>query len=85
MLGLLLLWASLNSAATYAACSTPERAMLRPGSSIGPTEVSIGLYVLDISKLDNIAQSFQVDFMLDVLWQDERLGGEHYTFVSPRK
>ena len=73
-LWLVLFWISLTVTCTYATCPAPERAMLRPNTSAGPTEVSVGLYVLDISKVDDIAQSFQVDFMTDVLWRDERLG-----------
>ena len=71
---LLLLYSFAGGAAAYARCEPPELSTLRPNINSGPTQVSVGLYVMDISKIDDIDQSFEVDFMVDVLWWDQRLG-----------
>jgi hypothetical protein len=71
---LLLVISTSASAIVYASCEVPNRATSRPDTDAGPTQVSVGLYILDISKVDDIEQSFQADFMIDVLWKDSRLG-----------
>lgn len=78
-----LLYFSLVSMGAYASCAVPPGATLRPGAGDDPTHVSVGLYVLDLSKIDEFDQSFQVDFMVDVFWHDERLGAVTHAHGSP--
>ena len=79
----LLLYFSLVSMGAHANCAAPDATTVRPGAGDGPTDVSIGLYVLDLSKIDEFDQSFQVDFMVDVFWHDQRLGEVAHAHVSP--
>ncbi len=48
-------------------------AAARPNPEAGPTRVSIGLYVIDISKIDAVEQSMTADFAVRLTWQDPRL------------
>ncbi len=45
----------------------------RPEPDAGPTKVFVGLYVLDISKINDVDQSMTADFALRVRWRDPRL------------
>ncbi|MFQ5993042.1 MAG: hypothetical protein ACE5NA_11450 [Nitrospiraceae bacterium] len=45
----------------------------RPDPKGTPTRVSVGIYVLDIEKVDDTTQSFSTDFQLQVMWKDPRL------------
>ena len=45
----------------------------RPDPAGRPTHVSVGIYVLDVEKIDDAAQSFTTDFLLHVIWMDPRL------------
>ena len=47
--------------------------LARPNAEFGPTEVMVGIYIKDIFKVDEIDQTFEVDFWLELRWQDERL------------
>jgi hypothetical protein len=38
--------------------------------SIVPTKVSVGLFVFDISRIDNAQQTFSVDFRIELCWTD---------------
>lgn len=46
---------------------------IRPDPEAGPTEVEIGLYVLDVESINEVGQSFTVDIMVRLRWQDARL------------
>jgi len=39
----------------------------------GPVEVLVGLYILDISKIDDLNQTFSVDFHIKMQWKDPAL------------
>jgi hypothetical protein len=45
----------------------------RPNPLGPPTEVTIGIYVLDIAGIDDVNQLFSVDLFVDMTWQDPRL------------
>ena len=54
----------------------PARELLvreRPFSEQGATEVSVGLYVIDIFKIDEARQSFEADFFIEFRWKDPHL------------
>ncbi|MHC4589237.1 MAG: hypothetical protein ACYTAQ_07830 [Planctomycetota bacterium] len=48
----------------------------RPDAASGPTRVTIGLYVVDISRIDDVALTATVDFHLRLKWTDPRLASE---------
>lgn len=48
----------------------------RPDSDEVATRVGIGLYVINISKINDIEQVFTIDFALRMNWQDHRLKGK---------
>lgn len=47
----------------------------RPDPGAVPTRVSVGIYVLDIAKINDVDQSFTARFGLRVQWKDHRLIG----------
>ena len=47
---------------------------IRPDPEGQPTVVRIGIYVVEIDQVDNVEQSFRVDFFVLVSWNDARLG-----------
>ena len=52
----------------------PQREMVeRPDPAGTPTEVSVGLYFLDVSQIDDVAQDFAADVVIRVIWTDSRL------------
>ena len=52
----------------------PNRIDLRrPAPEVGPTRVYVGLYILDISKINDVDQSITADFAIRIRWQDPRL------------
>jgi len=48
----------------------------RPNAQSGPTRVTIGLYVIDISRIDDVDLTATVDFHLRLEWNDPRLASE---------
>jgi len=51
----------------------PGMAGMRPGPATEATPVEVGLYVIDIGSIDDVAQSFTVDLFLRLRWHDPRL------------
>ncbi|MCK4826780.1 hypothetical protein KA005_64190 [bacterium] len=45
----------------------------RPDPDEVATKVGVGLYVINISKIDNIEQVFTIDFAVRMTWRDPRL------------
>jgi hypothetical protein len=45
----------------------------RPPPHDVPTSVSIGLYVIDVAKIDDAAQTFEADVFYTAKWRDESL------------
>ena len=55
----------------------------RPASTAGPTEVSVGIWVVDITNIDSAQQNFTADIVIVLRWKDARLthtgtGVAHY-------
>ena len=50
-----------------------DATLTRPTAAAGPTEVRVGMYVIDIERIDNARQQYAVDFVVDLLWSDPRL------------
>jgi len=70
-------WQSLTLAATpsrqqhcIAVDSIP---LTRPAAGTAPIEVSVALFVLDIERLSDINQQFNMDFVISLKWKDVRL------------
>src|ERR1700730_7769792 len=45
----------------------------RPASANGPTQVSVGIWIVDISNIDSAQQSFTADIAVVLQWKDARL------------
>src|ERR1700720_3915105 len=45
----------------------------RPAAEAGPTQVSVGIWVVDISKIDSAEQSFTAEVAVVLRWHDPRL------------
>lgn len=55
----------------------------RPGSGNGPTQVSVGIWIVDINNIDSAQQNFTADVAMVLRWKDVRLahtgtGAMHY-------
>src|SRR4051794_18808622 len=45
----------------------------RPAADAGPTEVSVGIWIVDISNIDSAQQNFTAEIALVLRWKDPRL------------
>jgi Neurotransmitter-gated ion-channel ligand binding domain len=45
----------------------------RPGADDGPTQISIAIWIVDISKIDSAEQSFTAEAAIVLRWKDPRL------------
>src|SRR5258707_8062445 len=45
----------------------------RPASGNGPTQVSVGIWVVDINNIDSAQQNFTADIAVVLRWKDARL------------
>jgi gamma-aminobutyric acid receptor subunit beta len=45
----------------------------RPSGDGGPTQVSVGIWIVDISKIDSAEQSFTAEVAIVLRWKDPRL------------
>ena len=45
----------------------------RPGAQDGPTQVSIGIWIVDVASIDSAQQSFTADVAVVLHWKDARL------------
>jgi hypothetical protein len=55
----------------------------RPAAETGPTQVSVGIWIVDISSIDSAQQNFTADIAIVLRWKDARLahtgtGVAHY-------
>lgn len=48
-------------------------APLRPDAAVGPTKLSVGIWVGDISRIDSVSQTFTANFLLVLRWRDAQL------------
>jgi hypothetical protein len=54
--------------------STEAAAVIdRPNADSGPTQISVGIWVLDINKIDSAEQTFTAEVGLVLRWKDPRL------------
>jgi len=59
---------------TSALCPTPDQySVSRPYPEAGPTRIGVGVYILDITKLDDVQQFFTADVYFVLRWKDPRL------------
>ncbi len=55
-------------------CSIPKHlTRIRPNPGGEPVRVMVGIQLLDVIDLDDVAESFKADFVLNLQWQDPRL------------
>src|SRR6266581_7515588 len=45
----------------------------RPDADSGPTEISVGMWVVDISSIDSAQQTFTAEIAVVLRWKDPRL------------
>jgi Neurotransmitter-gated ion-channel ligand binding domain len=45
----------------------------RPAAEAGPTEISVGIWIVDITNIDSAQQSFAAEIALVLRWKDPRL------------
>jgi hypothetical protein len=58
-------------------CAVPTSvATTRPDPKGGPTEVAVGIYIIDVAEIDDVRQTFASDFYLTLRWHDARLSAE---------
>lgn len=76
LLGLLLLSIAAVEAESPKGCEVPAGLSLtRPDPEGVPTQVTVGVYLIDLRKLDDTEQAFDADFILLLQWRDDRLRG----------
>ena len=46
---------------------------VRPGASGPPTEIKIGIFIVDVVNIDELSESFVLDFSVILKWKDMRL------------
>ena len=58
-------------------CALPEGydPSRRPGAREVATPVVLGVFVVDVDRVDDMEQSFRVDILVTANWTDERLLG----------
>ena len=70
----LLLLAGLFAASIQLAHSSETLTLIdRPAADSGPTEISAGIWVVDINSIDSAQQSFVADVAVALHWKDSRL------------
>src|SRR5207248_2052314 len=70
----LLLLAGLFAASIQLANSSETLSLIdRPAADSGPTEISAGIWVVDINSIDSAQQSFVADVAVALHWKDSRL------------
>lgn len=78
LLASLVLALSASAADAQEPTPTPaEPAQAMPVSSEGPRPVAVGLYVIDLSRIDDARREAEVDFVVVVSWQDRTLAGRY--------
>ncbi len=91
--GYVSLWRSLRFLSLTALCAISIQLLRaaekpavidRPNPDSGPTEVSVGIWVVDINSIDSAQQTFTAEMAAVLRWKDPRLahtgsGVAHYT------
>src|SRR6478736_5970701 len=74
----------LFAISSQVARSAETRALIdRPPAGAGPTQVSVGIWIVDINNIDSAQQNFTADIAIVLRWKDTRLahtgtGAVHY-------
>jgi hypothetical protein len=71
LLGVSLFCAALNAQETDS--SNAQLVAERPNASGTITEVTYGVFLIDIDEIDDVRQRFNVDMFVNIAWQDTRL------------
>ncbi len=48
----------------------------RPNAELGPTQVRVGIFLIDLDAIDSASQSFQANIYFEAEWKDPRLADE---------
>ena len=65
---------SIRAAEAAESCALPNmKTAERPGAGGAATKVAVGLYLVDITQIDDVKQEFTADFLLFQTWKDPRL------------
>ena len=70
LLGLL---AFVGASVLFAHGAEPPSPIERPNAGAGPTQVSVGIWIVDINSIDSAQQSFTADVAIILQWKDPRL------------
>lgn len=58
-------------------CAVPEGLTLTPPDATGtPTKVFVGIYLIDVKKINDVDQTFTGDIFSTLSWQDSRLSSK---------
>lgn len=61
---------------TDTACTAPNyRTDPRPDAKGSPTEVTVGMRLMDLTEIDDVSQTLSVDLAVKMQWSDPRLAG----------
>jgi Neurotransmitter-gated ion-channel ligand binding domain/Neurotransmitter-gated ion-channel transmembrane region len=69
----ILLLVLVTMSTLHARSAEMPTAIDRPGADDGPTQVSIGIWIVDINKIDSAEQSFTAEVAVVLQWKDPRL------------
>jgi len=67
--------AIFNAIPCISASIAREYSGTRPGAAGGPTEVAVGVYLIDVSAVNDADQSISADVFVLLRWRDPRLAG----------
>ncbi len=63
----------LSASIQLAAAAATPTLIDRPNADSGPTEISVGMWVVDISSIDSAQQTFTAEIAVVLRWKDPRL------------
>jgi len=53
---------------------------IRPDHDGKPVQVEVGIFIIDVIDVDEVTESFEADFLLNLKWQDPRLSEVAFGF-----
>lgn len=59
-----------------------KKVLIRPNADNGPTEVEVGIWLLDIDSIDSSAQSFVANIFIVLRWNDPSLASQENGYVT---
>jgi hypothetical protein len=57
----------------HAPAAEPPTVIDRPAANAGPTQVAVGIWIVDITSIDSAHQNFTVEMAVALRWKDPRL------------